>query len=288
MPWTAPVCLNAGDYIRKAAVDSWVNDLQHLKDRLDRVYTNVGASTINAGDVCVLQLTSGNDAIVRASSAGQPGPHLIALQTIASGLSGYAAHSGLALVNVTGTVNRGDWLQTSATAGLAQAGRVFPFGQALTAPVSGQVWALLGHQGTELPVTPVVRLGRSAALAIANATLTDITWDSEQEDPANLFTAPGTTITISAAYAGWYIAALYVRWQISPSGLRFARIKTNAGIELAAGSQNATIGLETYQTVTWQGRVSAGTGILCDVFQTSSGAVNLESVSTFTLARLGP
>lgn len=145
--WQTPPALAANDILPETATDTWSNDLQHLKDRMDRVYTNSGASVV-AGDVCVLRLDLGDSYLAPASSAGQAGTHVIALQNIANGATGYCARTGVALVNVVGTVNRGDWLQTSATAGKATAGTTNPFGIALTAPVGGQVWALLGRDGT--------------------------------------------------------------------------------------------------------------------------------------------
>lgn len=145
--WQTPPDLATNDILTETATDIWSNDLQHLKDRLDRVYLNSGPSVV-AGDVCVLRLDAGDAYIERSSSAGQAGPHVVALQDIPNVGTGYCARTGLALVNVVGTVNRGDWLQTSATAGKATAGTTNPFGIALTAPVGGQVWALLGRDGT--------------------------------------------------------------------------------------------------------------------------------------------
>jgi hypothetical protein len=120
--WTSPKRdILPGDTTGAA---SWVNghgqDLDHLKQRLDGLvpWTNSGAQ-VTVGGLLIQDALTG-DSMLKPSlaTAGQPGPFWVALTSFGAPtvLTGYAAQSGYALLNYTGSAPaRGDRLQASAT-----------------------------------------------------------------------------------------------------------------------------------------------------------------------------
>lgn len=135
------------------------------------------------------------------------------------------------------------------------------------------------------PVGPVIRVGRTTAQGIPNMTYTNIVWDSEIEDSNGWFSPGSASITVQ--YAGWYHIMLFVRWQIASTGVRLIRLILNGALELAGISGLPPGSVETYQTITWHGRLAANDVVVANCLQTSGVTLNVDAVSRLTLARLG-
>jgi len=139
-------------------------------------FINNSGGTRSVGDVVIID-TSANDRFTTTTAVADGRVLGVVVDgSIANGVKGAIQTRGPVLVNVTGTVNRGDYLVTSATGGLAQSNGTTVahgvFGVALEASSGGTVVALL-QSPTLFPqavqtFTPT--LTQSASITLSTAT----------------------------------------------------------------------------------------------------------------------
>jgi hypothetical protein len=157
--WTDLVDQSPGQ-LALAVYNAAQADIMFLRDIPDPKLTNGTGGSVAEGYVGV-QDTSTASKVVGTTVVGSSKRVLVAAEPIASTVNGRWRTVGQSLVNVTGTVNVGDELQTSATAGRAQAGTDNSFAIAITANPSGtgQIRALLieQHRTPWQTLTPTVK-----------------------------------------------------------------------------------------------------------------------------------
>lgn len=151
--WIAQPTWAAGETVASVKLGKHSQGITHVKERWDRAVHLTGATDAAVGDLLVLD-PSVTDGVALATTEGQAGPILVALEALdAGGLAGQARAGGFVTLNISGDVAKGDLVRVSST-GLgeraplpAQAFAVATSGD--TAP--GQVSVLLfpaGQSGT--------------------------------------------------------------------------------------------------------------------------------------------
>lgn len=108
--------------------------------------SNKSGGSLTSGDVVVVD-TANDTAVTTTATASHTGPVGVALEAIGVNAAGRCAFVGIRSVRVTGTVGRGDYLETSTTPGSAKSvGSVktaHSFARALSADSGGYCTALL-------------------------------------------------------------------------------------------------------------------------------------------------
>jgi len=138
--------------------------------------------------------------------------------TIANNAAGRISFGGVYTVSVTGTVTRGDYLETSTTAGKAKSAGTgktgATFAIALTSDSGGSVTALL-LPSAQAATGSYVRLTKAAVQTLTTATITALTFDTETVDTDGFHDSGvnPTRITIPAGKGGMYLVSLHYSLQ---------------------------------------------------------------------------
>jgi hypothetical protein len=147
--WSDPHGFTAGESVGLA---TWLGqlggDLWYLRDRVDWPYQNTSGGDLATG-LLLIQDTGDEAALtLPAALVGEAGPFWVTLAPILDGASGYAARTGVVVLNYLGPDPvPGDRLQTSSLAGYCQTGILNAFATALTTGHSGLLYALLDGPG---------------------------------------------------------------------------------------------------------------------------------------------
>ncbi len=94
---------------------------------------------------------------------------------------------------------------------------------------------LLDNAVDDLQTPPAASLYRSTAQSLANATITAILFDAEEEDTDNGHSTSTNTSRYIAARAGLYLVSGNVNFAANGTGLRWVAVAKN-GAEVRAGS----------------------------------------------------
>lgn len=129
-----------------------------------------------------------------------------------------------------------------------------------------------------------VELTHSVDQSISDTTWTTLAFDTEGYDPAGLH-APGDNTKITVTVAGVYIVTYSGRFASNVTGRRGARLLNNGGI-IAEALRAVSTGSQTPVEISWVGNLAASDVLTIDVFQSSTGALNLESARLYFNAAL--
>jgi hypothetical protein len=137
MGYNAVPALGSGQNVPFSAWTILKNNDAYFNTLLAAFVTNVSGVQLTDGDVVVI-LNSADGNVDRTTTPGDTQLVGVVQGTIDIGQTGYVAvHGHVGSVKVQGTVGRQVDLQTSATAGRAEAGAVFPFARSITQNPSG-------------------------------------------------------------------------------------------------------------------------------------------------------
>jgi hypothetical protein len=131
------------------------------------------------------------------------------------------------------------------------------------------------------------RLRRVAAQSIANVTLLAINWDTEDVDPYGFITVSSQTVTVPAGLGGTY--DLLFRDSGTFGGRSFTEIVVTSSITGVSGMYRFPPDAVTssFGTTSVAGiPLAAGDTFVCNVFQSSGGAVN--HTAWLNVVRVGP
>ena len=124
--------------------------------------------------------------------------------------------------------------------------------------------------GPNQPLRSGCRVRRAANQSIASATLTAISWDTEDSDPDGYISATSSTFTVPANRAGWHsINASLV--PASNSGTISARVVAGARAWTQAGGQFTATIEATAQVTTY---LNVGDQITVSVIYSTAGPIN--------------
>ena len=146
--WAEPSTLDLADndIVGESHWDSILSILLYLGRVVEISLTNKSGGALAAGDVVILDSTNDN-AVTTTATASLTGVKGVAMEAIAINAAGRIAMAGKVTVATTGTVNRGDYLETSAVAGKAQSAGTSPtgktFARASTAASGGSCTAVV-------------------------------------------------------------------------------------------------------------------------------------------------
>src|SRR3972149_2509742 len=146
--WTEPSTYDLGDndIVPEGDYDGILSDLLYLGRIVEISLTNKSGGALAIGDVVIVDSANDN-AVTTTTTASLTGIKGVARAGVASDAAGRIAMAGAVTVATTGTVNPGDYLETSAVAGKARSAGTAPtgktFARALTASSGGSCTALL-------------------------------------------------------------------------------------------------------------------------------------------------
>lgn len=126
-------------------------------------------------------------------------------------------------------------------------------------------------------------VSNSTAIAIANNTITAVTYDTEAFDTDGFHSTLSDTSRLTAPYTGYYLVGTNLLWTAAAGGRRYVRLRLNgstivAGIEI--GSAADATGVPT-QAVSHVLAMNANDYIETVVLQGSGGDLNI-NVAVFT------
>ena len=157
--WAEPSTLDLAnnDIVGESHWDSILSILLYLGRVVEISLTNKSGGALAAGDVVILDSTNDN-AVTTTATASLTGVKGVAMEAIAINAAGRIAMAGKVTAATTGTVNRGDYLETSTTAGKAQSAGTAPtgktFARASTAASGGSCTAVVLPTGAEVAAIP--------------------------------------------------------------------------------------------------------------------------------------
>ena len=128
-------------------------------------------------------------------------------------------------------------------------------------------------------------LTHNTTQSIANATPAAVTFNTESVDAFGLHAAGNPTrITIPSGFDGWWAVAGLVSFASNATGIRNLAIIANTGAYAANTSTPAISGLDHALSVSGLIRLVAGNYLELFVYQSSGGALNLQSGPIFRAA----
>jgi hypothetical protein len=119
------------------------------------------------------------------------------------------------------------------------------------------------------------RVYNSANISIANATFTDLTFDSERFDDSAFHSTVTNTGRLTIPVTGTYVIAAAVRFASNTTGARQTRILLNGTTMIVRDLRSASTGL-VYVSMTTIYHLTAGDYLTLNVYQDSGGALNVE------------
>jgi hypothetical protein len=119
-------------------------------------------------------------------------------------------------------------------------------------------------------------LTNSATQAIANNSITAITWDTETADPLGLHTGSGSTVMVPVE--GVYACSYSIRFAANATGARAAWFTLNGGTTRYGYQEDSAGTTQVAQSGTAMIYATAGQTIAVNVFQGSGGNLNYTDV----------
>ena len=176
-------------------------------------------------------------------------------------------NSSTDLITTAGDLLYGTAADTVARLGIGTAGQVLKVNSGATAPEWGAASA--SFKG--------VRLEKTAAQSVANATYTAITYTGETYDTSNYHDNSTNTsrITIPAGLGGYYLIAYQISWSTNGNGQRLVRIYVNGStIPYMNGFANPSSGYDNNFAGATILSLAAGDYIELFGYQDSGGSLN--------------
>jgi hypothetical protein len=128
--------------------------------------------------------------------------------------------------------------------------------------------------------------------AIPSGSVTNVTFNAESFDTANLHDVTTNNHLLTAPVAGVYQITGNVRFESNPTGARFVDISTTNGGRIASVYQGANPANPTDQSISATYALAAGDSAFLEVYQTSGASLNLEKTGTddpnFSMVWVGP
>ena len=195
--------------------------------------------------------------------------------TAGTGISGGGTSGAVTVTNsmATAITTAGDLIKGTGSGTFDRLG-IGSTGQVLTVTAGAPAWATPAA-GT--PTFRGVRLEKTAAQSIANATYTAITYTGETYDTSSYHDNSSNTsrITIPAGLGGYYLIAYQISWSTSGNGQRLVRVYVNGStIPYMNGFANPSGGYDNNFAGATILNLSAGDYIELFGYQDSGGALN--------------
>ena len=123
------------------------------------------------------------------------------------------------------------------------------------------------------------RVRKSANQSIPNATVTTVTWDTEDYDTDTMHDNVTNNTRLTIQTAGKYLIVAQSNWASNNTGTRIARIRKNGVDYLASFEQPSNLANEASAAVSLVANFIAGDYLEFTVYQDSGGALNFQSSS---------
>lgn len=118
---------------------------------------------------------------------------------------------------------------------------------------------------------PMARVARQAVQTLTTATVTAVTFDTEQIDNNSWFTASSTTVTVNVA--GEYLLVCAASLVSNATGFRQIRLNQN-GTNTDIDTRAAVNGDDTRMSAMWQKTAASGDTFSLSLYQNSGGNLN--------------
>jgi hypothetical protein len=131
--------------------------------------------------------------------------------------------------------------------------------------------------GNEIDSTggPTCWVSRSSTVAIPNAAITSVTWNSHAWDNAGIHSTSVNPNRFTAPIDGVYLAHLWINWDANGTGIRVGEFLID-GVDLNASDvRTAVPGFTTGQGCTGIVSLSAGHYIEAVAYQSSGGSLSI-------------
>ncbi len=126
-------------------------------------------------------------------------------------------------------------------------------------------------------------VGRTADQLVANASVTALSFDTDQYDPFGMHDESVPEYRIYASVAGLYLFVAQVVFDVSAAGVRYIRLVRNGSASFAFGQDPAPDG-SNYRPVLAAGMVvmAAGDEVRLLVYQSSGGSLNVKALDYYS------
>jgi hypothetical protein len=125
---------------------------------------------------------------------------------------------------------------------------------------------------------------RTSAQSIPNTTDTLIQWNSTVRDDASFFSS-GANTKLTVQQSGWYAVSVSARFAANTTGGRFLWFKLNGSFTSGPVGASHPTSNDDALNASWNHYFAKGDYIEIDLFQTSGGALNLNT-ATLSMVRL--
>lgn len=116
----------------------------------------------------------------------------------------------------------------------------------------------------------------TVAQSIANTSITTLTWDSENYDTGSIHSTSADTDRLTVPVAGVYLISVQVTFAANATGLRMVRLTKNGTATILGEDSHPTTAAEaTTLNLTTQASLAANDYVICRVYQTSGGALDV-------------
>lgn len=132
-----------------------------------------------------------------------------------------------------------------------------------------------------LPV-PQARVYNDAALTIATATGTNLTFNSERYDEGGFHSTAANTDRLVAPITGLYLMTGHIQWASNATGVRGILIFLNDATVIAWDTDAAVSGSVMEQSISTLYRLTAGNYVTLRVFQNSGGNLNVNAAGNYS------
>lgn len=126
------------------------------------------------------------------------------------------------------------------------------------------------------------RVYNSADLAVANTTVTTLTFNSERYDDADYHSTSSNTSRLTIPQPGRYRVGGNIRWASNATGFRVVYLFLNASTYIAIESRAAVSGGPTDININTEWEFAAGDYVELQGYQSSGGSLNVTSASAYS------
>lgn len=138
----------------------------------------------------------------------------------------------------------------------------------------GSTWVRTAWNGSTGRTQVLLR--RAANQSVSDATVTAISWDTEDSDTDGFITATSSTLTVPSGLGGLYSVTVCLTGAANPGAAGFAAINPSSatGLRFSLGGGNAVGAWQASVGATWVGPLAAAETLTVTVYQDSGGASN--------------
>ncbi len=135
----------------------------------------------------------------------------------------------------------------------------------------------------EVGALPGARVYNSANFAVADATDTPITFNSERYDESGLHDTGSNTSRLTATYAGVYLITGHAAWETNATGIRRISVFLNGSTALATSNVTSVSGVVvTRQSISTLYYLNIGDYVELYAYQTSTGSLNVSALGNYS------